>query len=80
MRYDNSNALHYFEPTSGYHFAEYEGCGAAKSKPGCVPSETVELLLRRDRGLRLQQVDGGKLTPEHRAELQSKLNAIRMQS
>jgi hypothetical protein len=77
MRYDNPDVLHYLQPASGYAFAKFEGCGSAKSKPGCVPTQAAELQSLRDRGLLLRQTDGGTLTPEHRAELQSKLDAIR---
>jgi hypothetical protein len=79
-RYDNPRGLHYLEPASGYETAKYEGCGSARSKPGCVPTQARALQSLRDQGLRLQREDGGTLTPEHRAELQSKLDAIRAQS
>jgi hypothetical protein len=78
-RYDNPHVLHYLEPASGYGFTKYEGCGAAKTRPGCVPTQAVELLSLRDQGLRLQEADGGRLSPAHRAALQSKLDAIRTQ-
>jgi len=79
-RYDNPRGLHYLEPASGYETAKYEGCGSARNKPGCVPTQARALQSLRDQGLRLQREDGGMLTPEHRAELQSKLDAIRAQS
>jgi len=79
-RYDNPGVLHYLGAARGYENAKYEGCGSARTKPGCVPMQTLELQSLRDQGLRLQQADGGALTPEHRAELQSKLDAIRAQS
>jgi len=75
-RYDNPGVLHYLEPSSGIQFARYEGCGAVRAKPGCAPAPSVQLLSLRDQGLRLREADGGTLTPEHRAELQSKLDSI----
>jgi hypothetical protein len=41
-----------------------------------MPAQTAELLSLREQGLRLQQADGGTLSPDHRAQLQSKLDAI----
>jgi hypothetical protein len=75
-RYDNPGVLHYLGSASGFEFARYEGCGAGSAKPGCLPAQSVELLSLRDQGLRLRQADGGTLTPEHRAELQSKLDSL----
>jgi hypothetical protein len=75
-RYDNPGVLHYLEPSSGFAFARYDGCGTARAKPGCAPTPSVQLLSLRDQGLRLQQADGGTLTLEDRAELQSKLDSI----
>jgi hypothetical protein len=79
-RYNNPRVLHYLEPGSAYAIAKYEGCGSTRIRPGCAPRQTLELQSLRDEGLRLRQADGGALTPEHRAELQSKLDAIRTQS
>jgi hypothetical protein len=75
-RYDNPGVLHYLEPSSGFVLARYEGCGAARAKVGCAPAPSVQLESLRDQGLRLRQSDGGTLTPEHRAGLQSKLDLI----
>ncbi len=45
--------------------------------PGALKSpKTRALLDLRDEGLKLQRADGGKLTPEHHAYLQTKLDAI----
>jgi hypothetical protein len=75
-RYDNPRILHYLEPLQGLEFARYEGCGASRAKPGCAPAQSARLLSLRDQGLRLRQSDGGTLTAEHRAELQSKLDSL----
>lgn len=75
-RYDNPRVLHYLEPSQGFQFARYEGCGASRAKPGCPPVESPQILALRDQGLRLRQSDGGTLTAEHRAELQSKLDSL----
>lgn len=76
MRYDNPRVLHYLEPSRGFEFARYQGCGVSRAKPGCPPVESAQLLSLRDQGLRLRQSDGGTLTAEHRAELQSKLDSL----
>jgi hypothetical protein len=75
-RYDNPHVLHYLEPSQGLKFARYEGCAASRAKPGCPPAESAQLLSLRDQGLRLRQSDGGTLTAEHRAKLQSKLDSL----
>jgi hypothetical protein len=74
-RYDNPRVLHYLEPSLGFESARYEGCRTAKANSGCPPAQSVQLLSLRDQGLRLWQSDGGTLTAEHRAELQSKLES-----
>ena len=48
---------------------------------GPVMSKKMRALLTlRDEGLKLQKADGGKLTPEHYAYLQTKLDAIQSRS
>ena len=48
---------------------------------GRIPSyKEHQLIALRDEGLKLQKADGGKLTPEHYAYLQSKLDAIQKKS
>jgi hypothetical protein len=48
--------------------------------PTCSSRTTRQLSKLRDEALDLQRSDGGRLTPEHRAVLQSKLDAIQKQS
>jgi hypothetical protein len=46
-------------------------------RPGALPSRRgKDLIELRAEGLKIRQQDGGKLTPEHRAALQARLNRI----
>ena len=47
--------------------------------PTCPSRTTRQLAKLRDEALDMQRSDGGKLTPEHRAVLQAKLDAIQKQ-
>ena len=50
--------------------------GVYKSTPASLSPKARALLNLRDEGPKLQKEDGGTLTPEHRASLQQKLDAI----
>lgn len=50
--------------------------GVYKSTPSPLSPKARALLHLRDEGLKLQQDDGGTLTPEHRVYLQQKLDVI----
>jgi hypothetical protein len=47
--------------------------------PSCPSRTTRQLAKLRDEALDMQRSDGGKLTPEHRAVLQAKIDAIQKQ-
>jgi len=50
--------------------------GVYKSVPSSLSPKARALLELRERGLKLQEDDGGTLTPEHRAYLQQELDSI----
>jgi hypothetical protein len=61
------------------HSQEQHRC-VTDANPTCPGGKLQQLHALRTEALRVQRADGGALTPEHRAALQSKLDAVQQES